>query len=164
MAAATCSASTLISGCHTARTLCSTPALAPAVLLQALRQLQVARTVNRAGYVSVQRFYLYAERGLARQRVSVWLYDGRLHLAYQQALLAQYTYRGERRGQRLREVDPHPQLYRTAYASPQLELWELDDAQWRKVMEHPPYQRRLAPAPERHVQQLLWPDTYIRTD
>ena len=70
--------------------------LEPDALPQALRTLQVARTVNRAGYVSVQRFYLYAERGLARKRVSVWLYDGRLHLAHQQALLAQYTYHAER--------------------------------------------------------------------
>ncbi len=105
----------------------------------------------------MQRFYLYAERGLARKRVSVWLYDGRLHLAHQQALLAQYTYHAERHGRRIRAVDPHPQLYRTAYASPQLELWDLDDAQWRKVFERPPYQRRLAQAPETHVQQLALP-------
>src|SRR5262249_55980209 len=88
-------------------------ALAPDVLLRALRHLQVERLVNRAGYVSVQRFYLYAERGLSRQRVSVWLYDGRLHIAHQQALLAQYAYRAERRGKRLQAVDRHPQLYRT---------------------------------------------------
>jgi transposase InsO family protein len=131
--------------------------LEPDALPQALRQLQVARTVNRAGYVSVQRFYLYAERGLARKRVSVWLYDGRLRLAYQQALLAQYTYRAERRGKRLRSVDPRPQLYRTAYASPQLELWELDETQWRAVFERPPYQRRPTPTPRRRVQQLPLP-------
>src|SRR5262249_40766227 len=131
--------------------------LEPDALPQALRHLQVARTVNRAGYVSVQRFYLYAERGLARKRVSIWLDDGRLHLAHQQALLAQYTYHAERRGKRIRAVDPHPQLYHTTYASPQLELWELDDAQWRKVFERPPYQRRPAPAPETHIQQLAWP-------
>ena len=131
--------------------------LAPDALLRALRPLQVARTVNRAGYISVQRFYLYAERGLARKRVSVWLYDGRLHLAHQQALLAQYTYHAERRGQQIRAVDPHPHLYRTAYASPQLELWELDDAQWRKVFERPLYQRHLAPAPEIPIQQLALP-------
>jgi transposase InsO family protein len=131
--------------------------LAPDALLRALRQLQVARTVNRAGYVSVQRFYLYAERGLARKRVSVWLYDGRLHLAYQQALLAQYTYHAERRGKQLQAVDPHPQLYRTAYASPQLELWELDDVQWRKVFERRPYQRHPPQAPEIPIQQLALP-------
>ncbi len=132
-------------------------ALAPDALQRALRQLQLERTVNRAGYISVQRFYLYAERGLARQRVSVWLYDGRLHLAYRQALLAQYTYRAERRGKRLRAVDPHPQLYRSTYASPQLELWELDDAQWRKVWERPPRQCHLTRARDASVQQLVLP-------
>lgn len=132
-------------------------ALAPDALSQALRMLQVARTVNRAGYVSVQRFCLYAERGLARKRVSVWLYDGRLHLAHQQALLAQYSYHAEGRGKRLRSVDPHPQLYRTAYASPQLELWEVNDDQWRKVFKRPPYQPRPPRAPETPVQQLVLP-------
>jgi len=132
--------------------------LAPDALLRALRQLQVERVVNRAGYVSVQRFYLYAERGLARQRVSIWLYDGRLHLAYRQALLAQYTYRAQRRGpKRLRAVDPHPQLYRAAYASPQLELWKLDDAQWRKVWERPPRQRHLTPPRDASARQLALP-------
>ncbi len=131
--------------------------LAPNALLRALRLLHVERVVNHAGYVSVQRFYLYAERGLARQRVSIWLYDGRLHLAYQQALLAQYTYRAERRGRRLRAVGPQPQLYRTIYASPQLELWELDEAQWRKVWERPPRRERPVRAPEASMQQLALP-------
>jgi hypothetical protein len=131
--------------------------LAPDALPQALRALQVARTINRAGYVGVQRFYRYAERGLARKRVSIWLYDGRLHLAHQQALLAQYTYHAERRGRRIRAVDSHPQLFRTAYASPQLELWELDDEQWRKVFKRLPYQPRPARAAGTHVQQLALP-------
>ena len=42
----------------------------------------LARVVNLRGYVSVRRFYLYAERGLARRRVSGRLYDGQLQLAY----------------------------------------------------------------------------------
>jgi len=131
--------------------------LAPDALPRALRQVQVERVVNRAGYVSVQRFYLYAERGLSRQRVSVWLYDGRLHLAYQQALLAQYRYRAERRGKRVRSVDPHPLLYRSVYASPQLELWELDDEQWRKVLERPLQRRLAAPLAPASMQQLVLP-------
>src|SRR5262249_36811491 len=79
-----------------------------------LPAVQVERPRPRAGYVRVQRFYLYAERGLARQRVSVWLYDGRLSIAYQQTLLAQYTYRADRHAKRLRAVE-RPRLYRTAY-------------------------------------------------
>ena len=112
--------------------------------------------VNRAGYVSVQRFYLYAERGLARQRVSVWLYDGRLHIAHRETLLARYTYHYDRTARRLRAVEA-PHLYHTAYALPQLELWELDDEQWRKVLKRPPWQRRCARTLRANVQQLALP-------
>lgn len=42
-----------------------------------LRHLQVERVVTLRGYVSIQRFYLYAERGLARKQVSIWLMEGR---------------------------------------------------------------------------------------
>ena len=37
------------------------------VLQRALRHRQVERVVTLRGYVSVQRFYLYAERGLSRR-------------------------------------------------------------------------------------------------
>jgi transposase InsO family protein len=131
-------------------------ALAPDALPRALHQVQVERTVTRTGYVSVQRYNLYAERGLARQRVSIWLYDGRLSIAYQQTLLAQYAYRADRRAKRLRTVG-QPRLYHTAYASPQLELWELDDAQWRKVLERPPRRNHRLRGPDTHFQQLELP-------
>jgi hypothetical protein len=63
------------------------------------------------GYVSIQRFYIYAERGLARQRVSIWLYEGRLHIAYREALLARYNYRYDRKQQRLRTIE-QPHMYK----------------------------------------------------
>jgi transposase InsO family protein len=113
-------------------------------LQRALRHLQVERVVNLRGYVSVQRFYIYAERGLSRTRVSVWLYDGRLHVAHQDTLLARYAYQYDRKARRLRAV-AQPHLYHTPYASPQLELWELDDEQWRKVTRRP-YERHPQPA------------------
>ena len=115
-------------------------------LQHALRHLQVERMVNLRGYVSVQRFYIYAERGLSRTRISVWLYDGRLHVAHQDTLLARYAYQYDRKARRLRAVT-QPQLYHTPYAAPQLELWELDDDQWRKVTRRP-Y--------ERHPDQRMW--------
>jgi transposase InsO family protein len=114
--------------------------LDPDELTRVVRHLQLERVVNRRGYVSVRRFYLYAERGLARRRVSVWLYDGQLQLAYQHSVLAQYTYHAERRARRLQAVES-PRHYVTPYASPQLELWELDDEQWRKILPRP-YDRR----------------------
>jgi len=112
----------------------------PGQLQRALRETQLERTVNRGGYVSIQRFYVYAERGLSRQRVSIWVYDGRLQIAYRDALLAQYTYRYDRTTKRLRTIE-RPQIYHTPYASPQLELFELDDAQWRKAWERDVRQR-----------------------
>jgi transposase len=113
----------------------------PDRLRQVLRHVQLERSVDRRGYISVQRFYIYAERGLARQRVSVWLYEGRLHIEYQQTMLARYAYRYDRKQKRLRAVD-QPQLQRTIFADPQLELWELDDEQWRKIVERAARPRR----------------------
>jgi transposase InsO family protein len=120
---------------------------------RALRHVQVERSVNPRGYISVQRFYLYAERGLSRKRVSVWLYDGRLHVAYKETLLARYTYQYDRKVRRVRAIEA-PQLYHTAYAT-QLELWELDDEQWRKIMPRP-YARREPPV-DPGVRQLALP-------
>jgi hypothetical protein len=52
-------------------------------------EVQFLRTVNRYGFVSVQRFYIYAEDGLSRQRVSIWVYEGQLRIEYHETLLAQ---------------------------------------------------------------------------
>ena len=105
-------------------------------LRSVLRHLQFERSVRPNGYISVQKFYIYAERGVARHRVSVWLYDGRLQVMYRDALLARYTYRYDRTRKQMRSI-ADPRLFQTAYASPQLELWELDETQWRKVLERP---------------------------
>lgn len=123
------------------------------VLQRARRHLQVERVVNPRGYISVQRFYIYAERGLSRTRVSVWLYDRRLHVAHGDTLLARYAYQYDRKARRLRAV-AHPELYRTLHTT-QLELWELDDEQWRKIKPRP-YERR-EPPPEMGGRQLTLP-------
>jgi hypothetical protein len=122
-------------------------------LRQMLRHIQLERVVDRRGYISIQRFYIYAECGLARQRVSVWLYEGRLHIEYQQTMLARYAYRYDRKHKRLRAVD-QPHIQRTIFADPQLELWELDDEQWRKVLERPLRQRRSTSAGADEGKQL----------
>jgi transposase InsO family protein len=121
-------------------------------LQRALRHLQIERVVTLRGYVSVQRFYLYAERGLSRRRVSVWLHEGWLHIAYRESALAQYAYRYDREARRLAAVS-EPRLFHTAYASPQLEFWELDDEQWHKIGRRP-YERQPI-RPESALRQLL---------
>jgi len=113
----------------------------PDELRQVLRHLQFERSIRPNGYISVQRYYLYAERGLARHRVSVWLYENRLQIAYHDALVARYTAQYDRKRKRLRAVHT-PVLYHTPYTTPQLELWDLDDAQWHKVLERPRQRRQ----------------------
>jgi putative transposase len=120
---------------------------------QRLRELfgrtEFLRTVNRYGFVSVQRFYLYAENGLARQRVSIWIYEGQLRIEYHKTLLARYRCIYDRKHGQLRDVNA-PLLYMTPFTSPQLELIELDDEQWRKCQRRPLsiYSRRRAMVPE----------------
>ncbi len=122
------------------------------VALPRLRQLfgrtQFIRTVNRYGFISVQRFYIYAEVGLSRQRVSIWIYEGELSIDYQKALLARYRCEYDPKQRQLHDVN-EPTLYVTPFASPQLELIELDDEQWVKFQRRPTrhYTRRIAMLP-----------------
>jgi hypothetical protein len=109
-------------------------AVDPERLQHLFGQVQFLRTVNTYGFISIHRFYIYAEAGLSRHRVSIWVADGQLQIAYRETLLAQYRCAYDHRQRRLHEVS-HPTLYRTQYASPQLELIELDDAQWIKVQQ-----------------------------
>jgi hypothetical protein len=74
--------------------------------------------------------------------------------------LARYTYRYDRAAKRLRAIE-HPQLYQTVYASPQLELFELDDAQWRKVWERDERQRQAKAARGSLGAQLTLPVTGV---
>src|SRR5262249_4549400 len=104
-------------------------------------RVQFLRTVNPYGFVSIQRFYIYAEQGLSRQRVAVWIYEGQLRIEYRETLIARYRWAYDPRQKRLREVS-HPRLYCTMFASPQLELIELDDTQWIKVQQRSFARRR----------------------
>jgi len=111
------------------------------------------RPVNLSGFLSIQRFSIYAETGLARPRVSIWSAEGQRQLAYRETLLAQYRCAYDRRQRRLHEVS-HPTLYQTICASPQLELIALDDAQWIKVQQRSVSRRTSLPT-SRGAQLLL---------
>ena len=115
-------------------------AVAPERLRHLFGRVQFLRTVNPYGFVSIQRFYIYAEQGLSRQRVAVWIYEGQLRIAYRETLIARYRCAYDQRQKRLREVS-QPTLYHTMFASPQLELIELDDTQWIKVQQRALHRR-----------------------
>ena len=81
-----------------------------------------------------------AEPGLSRQRVAIWVYEGEPRIEYQETILARYRCAYDQRQRRLQDVS-HPLLYQTPSASPQLELLELDEAQWLKVQQRAWYRR-----------------------
>lgn len=118
-------------------------AVDPQKLQRLFRRLRFFRTVNRFGFVSVQRFYIYAEQGLSRKRVSIRIYEGRVHIEYQETLLAQYQADYDQKQKRLQGVS-QPTFYQTPFVSPQLVLFELDDEQWLKVRRRS-YDRHLKP-------------------
>lgn len=111
-------------------------ALDTALFQKAFRHLQFSRTITRNGYVSVQRFYLYAERGLAKQQVAVWIYENRLHIEYEKIPLARYCCALKRKQKRLRSVS-EPILFLTPFISPQPDLLTVDDTQWHKIRLRP---------------------------
>jgi hypothetical protein len=121
----------------------------PTHLRELFGRTEFLRTVNHYGFVSVQRFSLYAEPGLSRQRVSIWIDEGQLRIEYHKTLLARYRCLYDAKHGQLQDVN-EPLLYTTPFASPQLELIELDDAQWRKFQRRPlrHYTRRIAMLPE----------------
>jgi transposase InsO family protein len=110
-------------------------------LRRVFRHLQFSRVVNRHGNVSIQRFYIYAERGLSKRRVTLWFYQDPLHVEYRQTLLARYHYRLQHGSTKISSIS-RPKLYETTFASPQLELLELDDTQWQKIVRRPEYAKR----------------------
>jgi hypothetical protein len=68
-------------------------------------------------------------------------------------MLARYAYRYDRKHKRLQAVD-QPQIERTVFADPQLELWELDNAQWHKMVERAAHPRLTKPAGTTTAEQL----------
>jgi hypothetical protein len=73
--------------------------------------------------------------------------------------LARYQYRLDRKAKKIAHIDK-PKLYRTLYASHQLELFELDDNQWQKILRRPEYAKRRA-AQNPATKQLSFALNYI---
>jgi len=109
-------------------------AVAPARLRRLLGPGQLLRTLHPSGLVRLHRFDLYAEQGLSRHRVAVWIYAGPRHIAYQETLLARDRWPYDARQQRWRAVS-HPTLSHTVFASPQPEVLALAETPWIKVQQ-----------------------------
>jgi transposase InsO family protein/transposase len=118
-------------------------------LRELFKRSEFLRTVNRYGFVSVQRFYIYAESGLSRKRVLIWIYEGELSIEYQQTVVARYRCEYDPKQKAIQEMSD-PTLSHTRFTPPQLELIELDDEQWVKFQQRPSrtYSKRIAMLPK----------------
>ncbi len=101
------------------------------------------RRLDRRGYLQFRSWRLYAEPGLERHQVAVWLYKEQLTVEYRDAQLVQYSVAYQPDGKHFREVTA-PQLYETPYRSPQLPLWQFGDDEWLKILRLPQVSKRKA--------------------
>ncbi len=107
-----------------------------AALDYAFNALRYRRRLGKLGYVRFRYWKLYAEPGLERQPVAVWLYKAQLTIEFQDTQLARYTVEYQPDHKHLRDVS-EPTVYDTQYRSPQLPLWQFGDDEWLKIVHLP---------------------------
>jgi putative transposase len=114
------------------------------VLDRILYATQFTRHLNKSGYIRFRDWRFYAEAGLAKKPVTVWIYTSTLKMEYQGNDLALYTVAWEEDNKHLKEIS-NPRLIQTRYQSPQLTLFELGPDDWllfKKVPAYAPRKRR----------------------
>jgi putative transposase len=109
--------------------------------LDRLFRLRATRRLNAGGSVRFRHWRLYGERGLAGERVAVWVWDETVTIEYAAETLAQYPVTCEGDGRGLRDVGA-PRLHSTGHASPQPFLPELAEVEWHPARRLAPYRPR----------------------
>ena len=109
--------------------------------LDRLFRLRATRSLTAHGTVRFRHWRLYGERGLAGERVAVWLWNETLTIEYETEALAQYRVALDADGYRVREVD-EPRFYATGHASPQPFLSRLEELDWHPAQRLLPYRSR----------------------
>lgn len=114
------------------------------VMERILYATQFTRYLDKSGYIRFRDWRLYAEAGLTKKPVTVWIYTSTLKMEYQGNDLALYTIEWEEDNKHLKEVS-NPRLIQTRYQSPQLALFELGPDDWllfKKVPSYLPRKKR----------------------
>jgi putative transposase len=133
-------------------------------LARAFFSARHTRTLDNLGYLTLQRFRLYAEEGLARQQVAVWVQEDGLTVEYGGEALSRYEVEcdppaGVSSVGRLRAVKCHT-LFETSIILGQLRLFDLGEALgeegWIKAIKLDEYAPRLPHGPDK-LQQVLFP-------
>jgi putative transposase len=112
------------------------------------------RHLDRHGYIRFQDWRLYGERGLAQQKVSVWVYEGTLKLEYQAVALSKYRVELLEDRKHIKGVS-NPRVAETVFRSPQLTLFDLGPDEWLVYWKAPSYALRQRRRPGSKVTQLV---------
>lgn len=129
----------------------------PTDLSRAFFSTRFVRRLDTSGYARVRHWRVYAEEGLARCEVAVWLGDDGLAVEYAGRTLSRYDVSLSREA-RLEAVT-NPRLFSTGHRTPQLKLFALDalgEGGWLKAVRLPGYAARARKRPEA-LQQVLFP-------
>ena len=132
-------------------------------LARAFFSARHTRTLDDLGYLTLQRFRLYAEEGLARREVAVWVQEDSLTVEYGGEALSRYEVEcdpavGAGSVGRLRGVKSHT-LFESSIIVPQLRLFDLGEALgeegWMKFLKLDEYAPRRPRRPD-GLQQVLF--------
>jgi transposase len=93
------------------------------------------RHLNRYGYLRFRNWRVYAEEGLAGDKVIVWLYQEHMTIAFKDTVLG-LTYQPDQIHPATVTTD---RLYPTPYQARQLTLWPRTDPMWRLTYRLPLY-------------------------
>jgi putative transposase len=131
----------------------------PEDLRRAFFSTRFTRVLDASGYARLKHWRIYAEEGLAKREVALWLGTESLTVEYAGDTLARYALEHSARTNRLREVK-NPQLFETVHrrtsAQPRLfELVVLGDTGWLKVLRKEEYALRKLRRPQA-LQQALF--------
>ena len=141
-----------------------TPRFKEEDLARAFFSARHTRTLDGLGYLTLQRYRLYAQEGLAGREVAVWVQQDSLTVEYGREALSRYEVEcdpvtGAGSVGRLRQVKS-PTLFETSFLPSQLRLFDLGEVLgeegWIKVLKLNEYAPRRVRRPD-ELQEMLLP-------
>lgn len=131
----------------------------PEDLRRAFFEIRFTRVLDASGYARLKHWRIYAEEGLARREVTLWLGAEGLAVEYAGDTLARYEVDYRRVGGGLRQVHT-PELFETVHrrSRSQPRLFELEDvlgASWLKALRLEGYAPR-RPRQSQELQEMLF--------
>lgn len=117
------------------------------VLSRILFATRYVRRLDKHGFLRYQSWKFYGERGLAKTKVTVWIYEGSLKVEKEAVTLSQYEVALQDDHKHVQTVRS-AQAHQTPFRSPQLTLFDLGPDGW--IL----YWKTLEPEPRRSLRSV----------